>query len=159
MTDTQIQAKITELSQAIARISHPGVLPNGKKLAELKRKDLQDQLAREFGYRHSWTLSPAWIHPGQLGRRSNRRALDERLSPCYDPSLLDHTYYYRSATGPHRRMPAAIAGHLYRPPDPDKLATFCMRHKLLCTIGNEVPFPSWWYPGETTLVLFQPLKP
>jgi hypothetical protein len=72
------------------------------------------------------------------------------------PYLFDHSYYFREAQSPYR--PAAVAAHLYgnsaaKPGDLAETAT-----GLGLVLDWVTDFPSWWYPGWTSLALITPAR-
>jgi hypothetical protein len=113
-------------------------------------------LAEEFGRRHGWKRSRAWFCLGQLARQSNQRKDQEGFDEGrFHHMMLDHSYYYRETNRPYR--PAAIAVHLYDwPADKLDIENICRRLGLRCEAVMD--FPSWWYPGETHLIVYTPLK-
>jgi hypothetical protein len=69
-----------------------------------------------------------------------------------NPDYLDHPFYYREPNRPWR--PAAIATHLYDWPSyRDKVADLARRFDISAEPVSD--FPSWWFPGWTTLVLYR----
>jgi len=65
----------------------------------------------------------------------------------------DHRYFFR-----RNRKASAVAAHVYGTRNPDKVHADCMafaeRAGLQVTFPTD--WPSWWYPGETILVVFWP---
>lgn len=114
-------------------------------------------LAERFGASHGWTLSQTSrfglitlgrgkcrLQGQQLADPGNGWFLGEFRDLAF---AFDHPYWYR-----RDGRAAAIAAHLYefasRAADCAKLA-----RRFGC--GFETPdFPSWWFPGLTTLVVY-----
>jgi hypothetical protein len=89
---------------------------------------------REFSLR---CLSRGTIHDGRRGWAS----MTDRLPH----DVGDHPYYFRTLD----RRAAGIAVHLYDVPKIDD------RRAASRGLRAEFPdFPSWWYPGRTTLLLW-----
>ena len=61
---------------------------------------------------------------------------------------FDHPYYYRRG-----RHAAAIAAHLYGWPHVrERCEATARQHGLVLEVPD---FPSWWFPGQTTLVVYR----
>ncbi len=111
------------------------------------------RLAFEFGEKYGWTLSEKRFGVLALKRGSVFSMIrdDADVSDDHLPhELFDHPYFYRRA-----KHAVAIVAHPYHL-DQDAVAAFAKKHDL----SWETPeFPSWWYPGATTLVVFKKLRP
>ena len=111
---------------------------------------IQKKLAKEFANRQPWAATQRGFTLAQLGRRSNR---SQRGDWGCSTRVADHPYFYRELERPYK--PAAIAAHLYDWPDQEvdvkeAVQEFGLSYRVVRD------FPSWWYPGETTLILYTP---
>lgn len=117
---------------------------------------LRRLLARQFGDKFGWTLSRTEFSASCLARRGHHDGYRLRgydLGPVPLP-LFDHPYFYRD----HRRRAAGIAVHRYNWSENEpKCRDFAGAHQLL--VREVIDFPSWWWLGETTLVLWTPQSP
>ena len=113
---------------------------------------LQDQMATEFGKLRGWKRSKARL------RRGNMRTMEEEsiFGDLQGMPRVDHPWaYWCPETRRH-----IVASHDY---DCDARrqadnAAFAARNNLIVEYPGD--FPSWWYPGSTTLVLWrQIVKP
>jgi hypothetical protein len=112
---------------------------------------LQQRLAVDFGRMHGWRLSDQPFTAETLARGGVHDGSSERR---YDPTFCDHPYWYRSS-----RHARAIAAHLYdidigRAVRRAEIPTWAEEHGLRASFPD---YPSWWYPGRTTLVLYEPV--
>lgn len=66
----------------------------------------------------------------------------------------DHRYCYRDPLAGYR--PSALAVHLYNfgKYEEDLIAARC--ESLGLVYKHITEFPSWWYPGSTSLILYTP---
>jgi hypothetical protein len=80
--------------------------------------------------------------------RSGHLSLDRGFDGMHH-DLFDHGYYYRLD-----RCAAAIAAHVYdwAPEKLEAAADWGAQRGLAVSIPE---FPSWWYPGRTTLLLWR----
>ena len=113
---------------------------------------LRSLLISEFARRHGWKIRKHDnFTTGMLAeRRSRRGPLEQRYVGI---GWSDHDFFFRRLDG----TPAAVAGHPYDADTPEQRAgyeAFAARAGLRVTFPMD--FPSWWYPGRTTLVLFEP---
>jgi hypothetical protein len=103
-----------------------------------RMEKIQAQLAAEFGRRRGWKRSrssPSSVYRDLFGAPELMR-------------LIDNPYFYCM---PNRRY--AIASHVYNY-DRDEDRALAAKHNL--TVEHITDFPSWWYPGETKLVVWYP---
>lgn len=142
-------ARILEL----IRLRAKRLPPSGSALELAKRRS---QFAYLWGAARNWTLTTDnngfglmtlakrahWI-----SYRCGDGVLRERY--CEGPrAYINHSYCFRD----RRDRAVAVAMHLYRiPPD---LALWAAVHKLKATIIDDM---SWWHPGTTVLVLYEPV--
>jgi hypothetical protein len=112
---------------------------------------LKDRLAVEFGRRRGWQMTRSGFQPSVLARRGTRNGYRDFADRW---QFTDHTYRYKIG-----RHAAGIATHPYDVDD--RFRDGARRWAEQCGIRVEFPtdFPSWWYPGRTTLVVFTPLAP
>ena len=106
----------------------------------------------EFVRRHGWKFrrDDHFTQDMLADRRRRRRAYEQG-----GIGWSDHDYYLRDAAG----FPAAVAGHPYdadRPGRREKYRQWAAEYGLVVSFPDD--FPSWWYLGRTTLVLFEPAK-
>ena len=110
--------------------------------------ELQQRLAVDFGRRHGWMWSERPFTAETLARGgvwdSSGRA------GAYDSTFCDHPYGYRVD-----RRARALVAHLYDG-GPDKILTWAAARGLQASFPD---YPSWWYPGQTTLVLYVSVMP
>ena len=116
---------------------------------------LRHRLAAEFGLAHSWYLSKTRFSIRCLARRGHHDGSDNDPSFFFDDGdMFDHSYHYRT---PNRRA-AAIATHFYNSSGDarrSEITSWAAAHDLAATFPE---FPSWWFPGWTTLVRYQPAR-
>ncbi len=111
---------------------------------------IQVLLRRRFGEIHGWQRSPARFTVKSLacGDRKNRLpGLAGEDADAVRGRLFDHPGFWRRGGNA-----AAISAHLYHWPDyEERCRAFAAEHRLDV---REVDFPSWWFPGATTLILW-----
>ncbi len=111
------------------------------------------ELAVEFGRRQGWKLTTAGFALSKLSRRPARE-LGQWSSPgLYDSYCMDHPFYYRDENGP-----VAVAAHLYAG-ERKEADVIAFAERLGCAVSLDEDFPSWWYPGQTRLVVYRRLAP
>lgn len=110
---------------------------------------LQHKLALLFGERRGWRLSRSDFSPTVLAREG---VFDGRgvHAVAWSHDLVDHGYFYRKD-----RKAVAVASHLYGEFHEAKRRDIDSMAKHL-GLNAEWPedFPSWWVPGNTTLVVY-----
>lgn len=153
MTDLEIDGLAAELLGLIAQQPNEKRCYWGPQPPYYRSDEIKLMLAEEFGRRNGWNLSKRWFSWGQLSRRSPQRTLKEESDGLPHPhEVADHRYFFR-----RDKRPAALAVHLYGWPDPHcqaSVADVCTKYGL---VAREVTdFPSWWYPGVTHLVVYEP---
>jgi hypothetical protein len=120
---------------------------------------LQNSLAAEFGRRRGWRLSASSFTIRALAKR---QAPGSRTIESLDQDLFDHPYYYRESQRPFRA--AALVAHVY---DVPKTSDPVARLKAITNLATKADrlgleleatdsFPSWHYPGWTTLLIYTP---
>ena len=116
--------------------------------AQDRHNAVQSTLAEAFGTLFGWRRSPSSFSLACLARGGHHDGSYHVISS----TLLDHPFYYRFPT----RNAAAIAAHLYGWP---RVEAECrqLAERERCAIRAVTDFPSWWYPGSTTLVLWTAL--
>lgn len=111
-----------------------------QRAVEDKQKELLRILAEEFGRRNGLALT-------QKGRVPKR--FTEHWDGAYSHYRFDHPYmYWDRSTKRH-----FVAAHLYRSIDGPEI--YEPNHKVRLRGEVITDFPSWWYPGRTTLVLWR----
>lgn len=113
-------------------------------------RELQQQLAADFGRRHGWQLSPTRFFLTTLARGGvfDRDDVDLALGGDEGHEGYDHPYFYRV-----NRRARALAVHLYDAKDRQgEILTWAKDRGLQASFPD---YPSWWYPGQTTLVLYE----
>jgi hypothetical protein len=116
----------------------------------LEQNAIQHHLAVEFGRRHGWTLSAKDFTIQCLARRGHH---DPHGFFQGNTDALDHPYFYRA-----KGHATAIAAHLYRGAGDtreDQITAWAAAHDLAASFPTD--FPSWWFPGWTRLVVYQPV--
>lgn len=129
--------------------------------AERRQEEIrvhQYRLALDFGNRSGWRLSPSPFNPQTLSLRrmhgGPRQSWGTRQH--WPHEYADHRYFYRSAD----RRAAALVAHPYGLKDAERQAAairWAGERGLLCEFPDD--FPSWWFPGSTTLIVFRPAEP
>jgi hypothetical protein len=117
--------------------------------AAVRRVARKRRLAIEFGAQYGWKLSEKRFGLLALKRGSVFSMIrdDADVSDDHLPhELFDHLYFYRRA-----KRAVAIVAHPYHF-DQDAAAAFAKKHDLC---WESPAFPSWWYPGATTLIVFK----
>lgn len=111
----------------------------------IRRDELKHRAAEEFGESHGWTLAPRPFSWDKLARGSTqeRGGFHSGLNPSW---LFDHAEFYNS-----RGRPAGIVAHLYGPVDKPKIRQWADEHGLAMEFPKA---PSWYSPGDATLVLY-----
>ena len=143
--------KVEEITQKIlALIDKAGRLqadPVRSRAANLEAGELGQILAGEFGRRHGWrqaqsrfTLSA--LRGGKV--HSSRRIYDP--SEYFSHPYVDHGFFYRWPD----RCAVAVVGHLYDVPE--DITAWAVQNGLWVSFPKD--FPSWHYPGWTTLVVY-----
>jgi hypothetical protein len=118
--------------------------------AEVER--LRTRLIEIFAWRKGWRHSQAWFTPAMLARGAVPYN-PWRSGPNWSGEFIDYSYCFRT---PDRRA-AALATNpygLHWTADHPSIRAFCERYGLRATIPTD--FPSWWFPGRTTLIVFTP---
>ena len=137
-------AEITRAAETIAAQKRGDEDRPRLAVGELDR--LRTMIAAEFGRRRGWTY-----------RQHDRVAhgdMSGRWTPPDAHHLVDNAYTFRHPDG----SPAAVAGHVYDGDREDArrdLRRRAGRFGLVASFPTDVP--SWWFPGGTTLVLFEPM--
>ena len=107
-------------------------------------------MVREFARRTGWRHRRGdHFTRAMLAEGRKRRGVGDRDFLGWS----DHDYFLRDANG----IPVAVAGHPYDVEAPGRRADYersAAAHGLVVTFPTD--FPSWWFPGRTTLVLFRP---
>jgi hypothetical protein len=118
------------------------------KAASVRRVARKRRLASEFAAEREWQLASKPFGLGALMRASAHCWVKNTVTgETYhsQPRFFDHPYYFRK-----NRRAIAIVSHLYGL-NADALDAFTKSNGL----SWETPsFPSWWYPGQTTLIVF-----
>ena len=120
--------------------------------------ELDNLLAQRFAARHGWkytkkrfSLVDLWARPtGDDGDADFNSS--ETTGRSYDPSPIANPYFFTDRAG----RAVAIAAHLPNYNFNEKKAA---EYRELATawgltVSVITDFPSWYYPGETTLVLW-----
>ena len=107
-------------------------------------------MVREFARRHGWwhRRDDHFTRAMLTEQRRRRRPSDGDYR-----GWSDHDYFLRDAEG----APAAVVGHPYDLSTVERrvaLARGADAYGLRVTFPDD--FPSWWYPGRTAIVLFEP---
>jgi hypothetical protein len=114
---------------------------------------LRSLLIDIFAQQHGWRHSQAWFTPSMLARGGVCYS-PWRSGPDWSGEFIDHSYCFRT---PDRRAagfatnPYGLQWTVTHP----AIQAFCEHYRLSAAIPRD--FPSWWYPGRTTLIVFTPL--
>lgn len=111
---------------------------------------LRDWLIDAFAARHGWRRSRAWFTPGMLAK-GGVQYNPWRNEPDWSGEFIDHSFCFRSSDGRAAAFATNPYGLGWKEDDP-AIRAFCERHRLRVRIPDD--FPSWWYPGRTTLIVF-----
>jgi hypothetical protein len=157
LTDIQCRELAAELT-AILRGRRGKYEPHRHGYDQPYRSDeIRHLLASEYGRRHGWRRTRREFHWGQLTRGSNQSSIHEEWLQDWprNGEPTDHPYYFRDNLRPWR--PSAVIGHSYNWDGASgwleqKADRLCQRHIL--TMKVETDFPSWWVPGDTTMLVF-----
>ena len=122
-----------------------GLVSRPIRSAEQERlRDLRVQLCAVFAAEHGWVSARRDFTLEAL--------INGRVWAPYEllreSLLFDHPFYFRCA----RKRAAAIAAHLYDWDSREREARAFAAKKGLAIEAPQ--FPSWWFPGRTTLVLW-----
>ena len=109
-------------------------------------RKLGEKLAVEFGERNNWKLSKTNFTIRAL---AEKKVSTYSMDYFYGSKYYDHGYYYRDKT----KRAAALAVHLYH--IPEGIDNWAEKNKLQVSYPK---FPSWYYPGYTFLVLYEPIE-
>jgi hypothetical protein len=122
------------------------------RISEREHSAAQRRLAIDFGEVRGWKLTDRQFDLMTLSRgkqHSGARDYSGRHQPGHHHSSFDHPYFYK-----RDRKAAAIVAHLYGWPS-DTCRAECAEIADRYGLKIETPdFPSWWYPGGTTLVVY-----
>ena len=109
-------------------------------------EELSHRLAVDFGRRHGWTLSDQPFTIRLLARGGVYEGF--AFSAGYAPEFCHHLSWYRAG-----RRAEAVTAHLYDAKDQQgEIMTWAKDRGLQASFPD---YPSWWYPGWTTLVLYE----
>lgn len=144
MTEQEVGERIAELSRCIEGVAQAGRV-NDRKLVETfanREEQLRKMLAATFGERHGWTVGKAfdvWRFKPYHYRLPNYGTY---------PPILDHPYFYWAGD-----KPVAVVAHIYDYYERNckEVERFAADHGL--TVQCCEDFPSWWYPGNSVLVV------
>lgn len=145
MTNHEIQSRIDEIISNIRAAESLSfhAFEARRRLHESTRSH-QNALAVEFGARHGWTVGSAFsVRTLREGARTTGRLYDTRGG--WDQAFADHPFFYRL-----NGRAAALAAHLFG--STAGADEWAQRAGLVVKRPN---FPSWWYPGRTTLIVFE----
>jgi hypothetical protein len=145
----EVTGSADELAERILTLmdAPPGESPAEKARRLLEHEAIQHHLAAEFGQRNGWKPGIGFS-PSMLARRAIFPRRNESWTTTSD--TIDHPYFYRAD-----RRAAAIAAHLYHGTARRQgIVAWAEHHNLTATFPTD--FPSWWYPGATTLVVYEP---
>ncbi|MET4483148.1 hypothetical protein [Bradyrhizobium sp. F1.13.3] len=109
------------------------------------------EFARRFGAKRGWILAKT---PFALSKLSAQQGVNDHRDEWWNRtyayhSLLDHPFFYRHPEKPFR--PAGIAVHLYG--GIPAAAAEIAGHLNIDAV--QPMSPSWWYPTQTSLLLFR----
>ncbi len=98
-----------------------------------------------FGEQRGWRRARRHFNAIKLARRGRGYALLDDWPHCY----ADHAYFYLKD-----RQPVGVVAHPYdiSAEEPRGVHEWAAREGLKASFPD---FPSWWYPGRTSLVLFE----
>jgi hypothetical protein len=110
-------------------------------------RSLQAGLAEEFGRLRGWRLDRVGFSLATLAR--NGVSGSQHWPEEHDHAFLDHLRFYRQG----RRARAIVSQPYNGAVRRDAIMTWAARRGLRASFPS---FPSWWFPGETTLVVYEP---
>lgn len=112
---------------------------------------LRQQLATEFQRCHNWQLSNKAFSPLVLARGGVWDGRGICAIACWPVEFADHPFFFRR----HTRA-AALVSHPYNCTPVQQEAAKIWADQQGLSVSFPKDFPSWWYPGSTTLVAFTP---
>lgn len=150
--DIDTEALVGEILETIDRLA---IWPNPqiwlRQWRYQRLRWLKDRLAVEFDRRHGWRMTRSLFRPSVLARRGTRNGYCDFTDRW---RFTDHTYSYKIG-----HYAAGIATHPYDVDDRFRYDARRWAEPRGLRVEFPTDFPSWWYPGRTTLVVFTPLAP
>ncbi len=130
-------------------IGQPGGTPADQRIRQRQADAHKEALIAAYGALRGWKQSGRSFHLSTLakgGMHDGGRWID-RIQDDLTWPMLDHVYYWK-----RDRRPVAIVAHPYdcTPERLAEAAEWAAMHRLKVTAPAD--FPSWWYPGWTTLI-------
>lgn len=113
---------------------------------------LRHRMASDFGASRGWSYSHRGFLPSTLAGRKRTGggapwyAFDSGAD-TWSRTSMDHPLYYRA----ERRVVAALGQPYLADGRRDEVQAWAAKRGLAVHFPD---FPSWWFPGQTTLVLF-----
>ncbi|CAK0750210.1 hypothetical protein CCP1ISM_3760002 [Azospirillaceae bacterium] len=123
--------------------------PLAEQRRSMERRILKYRLASEFGKRHGWRLTNRDFTPMVLARGGvwDRHCGDARSH--WPREFTDHPFFYRSGN-----RASALVSHPYGMSAAIRNAARTWADRNGLSVAFPEDFPSWWYPGDTTMVVF-----
>ena len=154
-TAVEMAARLRDLIPSIEQLpsnASPAERRDHRLLEEsrsLERRALKYRLAFDFGKQYGWKQSSREFTPMVLARGGvwDRECYGAR--GLWPREFADHPYFYRMG-----RNAAALASHPYDVTKATKIAAKAWAEANGLTVAFPDDFPSWWFPGDTTLVVF-----
>lgn len=145
MTDHEIKTHINEIISNIRAAESLNFHAfEARRILHENTRANQNALSLEFGSRHGWTVGSAFsVRTLREGARTTGRLYDTRGG--WDQAFADHPFFYRS-----NGRAAALAAHVFG--STTGADEWAQRAGLVVKRPN---FPSWWYPGRTTLIIYE----
>lgn len=158
----QLTGSAAEMSAMLYKLmgQQPAISPDAS-LAEQKKFHIRElqrplmvaaikhRLASDFGECYNWKRTKKYFTPEVLARRGVWDGRCHDAIACWPQEFIDHPYFYRTGT-----RASALVSHLYNMSPSIKTAAQVWADKNGLSVSFPDNYPSWWFPGSTTLVLF-----
>ncbi len=130
----------THLAAILAIHANFGSTDDARRVSQERVSKHQWVLARAYGERRGWQVAE---------KRFPLSALAPTCGPTDDwpHEFSDHRWFWY-----HGGRPVAVSAHLYGCDDKRRVAARLWASALGLSVVFPVDFPSWYYPGTTTLI-------
>jgi hypothetical protein len=142
VTPTEHAAEILHILKTLRR----GVPPCEEQRLVVLKSQHRKAIITAYAEARGWCLARTGF---SLSRLAREEVLPTQVLP-YPRTFMDHVWHFRHGSGFH---PAAIVAHPYaylEQPVRDALVAWGTDNGLRIAFPDD--FPSWWFPGETSLI-------
>jgi len=110
---------------------------------------IHSELEAEFGAARGWKPARGWFSAEQLRCNSGGQ-----IYTMYGDMFphFDHPTFYRA---PRTRRAGGLVIQPYIENTPETRAEIIEEYRVLGLSASFPDYPSWWYPGATTLILIE----